>query len=154
MPKVLHSHAKRGKRTPTFISWSSMKSRIMNPRNSHYSAYGGAGIKMVSKWLLFKNFLADMGKRPFGKTLDRWPDSEGNYEPSNCRWATPKHQRKNRSKDGKFPGVGVFFNKVRKLWAATLGKGFKLGFFKTRKEALAVRKAAVQKALRKRKCAC
>lgn len=62
-----------------------------------YQMYGGAGIKVCDRWInSFTDFLADMGERPLGKTLDRWPNPFGNYEPGNCRWATIYEQRRNR----------------------------------------------------------
>jgi hypothetical protein len=53
-------------------------------------------VKVCDRWLTFANFLADMGERPPGTTLDRYPDNEGDYEPSNCRWTTRKNQSRNR----------------------------------------------------------
>jgi hypothetical protein len=58
--------------------------------------YAERGVLVCKRWEIFENFLADMGERPPGKTLDRWPDSDGNYEPTNCRWATPREQYWNR----------------------------------------------------------
>lgn len=72
--------------------WSSMKGRCGN-KNSIY--YGKKGIKVCDRWLLLENFMADMGPRPPGKHIDRI-DSNGNYEPGNCQWATPKEAAHNR----------------------------------------------------------
>jgi hypothetical protein len=69
-----------------------MRDRCLNPGAYSYKRYGGRGIGICERWNTFLTFLADMGERPAGKTLDRWPDPDGNYEPGNCRWATPKEQ--------------------------------------------------------------
>lgn len=85
-------------KTPTWKSWRQMRKRCLTPGTLHYDRYGGRGITICERWNSFENFLADMGERPEGKTLDRYPDPDGNYEPSNCRWATPSEQVLNRSK--------------------------------------------------------
>jgi hypothetical protein len=90
-----HGHASRQKRSGTYMTWSAMIQRCKNPNNTKYPKYGALGIKVCERWEIFENFLADMGERPAGKTLDRWPDQSGNYEPSNCRWATPLQQQRN-----------------------------------------------------------
>jgi hypothetical protein len=87
---VAWKHGMNG--TPTHRCWRSMLARC----NGAHPNYGGRGIKVCKRWLKFENFLADMGERPEGKTLDRYPDNDGNYKPGNCRWATPKEQTNNR----------------------------------------------------------
>ena len=75
-----------------------MRMRCENPNWHGYAHYGGRGITVCDRWLGrggFKNFLADMGERPQGTSLDRI-DVNGNYEPGNCRWATPSEQALNK----------------------------------------------------------
>lgn len=80
----------------TYVSWRSMIARCNNPRNKDFPKWGGRGISICDRWLVFENFLEDMGPRPEGKTLDRFPNNDGNYEPGNCRWATASEQARNR----------------------------------------------------------
>lgn len=72
-----------------------MKNRCLNPNATDYPRYGGRGIRVCDRWLSFENFLADMGERPNGTTIDRIDGSKG-YEPTNCRWATASEQQRNR----------------------------------------------------------
>lgn len=79
----------------THAIWRGMLSRCSNPKSKDFARYGGRGISVFERWLSFANFLADMGERPAGLTLER-RDGAGNYGPSNCEWATPKQQARNR----------------------------------------------------------
>lgn len=82
-------------KTRTYKSWQMMWQRCTNPTYDSYPYYGGRGITVCERWKEFENFLEDMGERPEGMTLDRI-DSDGNYEKSNCRWATREEQVDNR----------------------------------------------------------
>lgn len=91
-----HGRGSKSLRDRTYKTWLSMKARCENPRSQNYKYYGGRGIEICARWSSnFEEFLADMGDRPEGKSLDRI-DPDGDYEPGNCRWATRKEQRVNR----------------------------------------------------------
>lgn len=92
--RTRHGHATDTGRTPTYGTWEAMGQRCNNPKNKKYNLYGGRGVTVCERWRVFANFLADMGERPVGKTLDRI-NPFGNYEPGNCRWATAKEQANN-----------------------------------------------------------
>ena len=90
-----HGATRGGKWTPEYMTWYAMMQRVTNPRHEHYKYYGGRGIRICRRWRKFENFLADMGTRPRGKTIDR-KKVNGDYKPSNCRWATQAEQVANR----------------------------------------------------------
>lgn len=94
---VVHGQSRNDGTTSEYAAWQGMKTRCYNKNSKHYKDYGGRGISICDRWLQsFENFFEDMGKRPSNKhSLDRFPNNDGNYEPSNCRWATKMQQAAN-----------------------------------------------------------
>lgn len=90
-----YKHGQSG--SPMFVLWMGMINRCANPA---YHNHHGKGIKVCERWHDFSAFVADVGPRPSPQhSLDRWPDATGDYEPSNCRWATAKEQMRNMSRN-------------------------------------------------------
>ena len=124
---------------PVYKVWATMKQRCQNPKNQRYADYGGRGIKVCDRWQDPVNFIEDMFHAwKQGLTLDRI-NNDGNYEPSNCRWATRKEQRANQREPqacGEIPLKGV--TRIGKNYRARIrvkGKRISLGMFNTAEEA-------------------
>lgn len=110
------THGMRHSRT--YTTWHSLRTRCNNPKNAAFANYGGRGITVCARWSKFENFLADMGERPEGLSLER-RDNDLGYSPDNCYWATRKEQAVNRR-----TSVFVEINGVTRCfaeWAAVYG---------------------------------
>lgn len=84
-------------RTGTHRTWANMLSRCNDAKSDFYYRYGGRGITVCDRWKIFENFLADMGVKPEGRYSIERLNNDGNYEPSNCVWASDLDQSLNKS---------------------------------------------------------
>lgn len=130
--------------TRPYTIWASMKQRCINPNNQSYMYYGGRGIKVCDQWMSFEPFYAWAETNGYSNnlTLDRI-DTNGNYTPTNCRWATLSQQRYNRNRKRNKPNtdggyVGVNFRKDTGAFATQVGK-VRLGCYSTAYEAAVIR---------------
>ena len=113
------SHRMSG--SPTYKSWTAMIRRCHVSHDKDFPRYGGRGITVCKEWERFENFLADMGKRPAGTTLERL-DTDGSYNKLNCRWATVLEQNRNRT-----CSINVTLNgetKPLKVWCDEIGVNY------------------------------
>lgn len=99
-----HGHARRGKKHPLYKIWIGIRHRCNNPNHKRYRDYGGRGIKLRDPWndpaVFIQGVLTSIGERPPGTCIDRI-NNDGDYEPGNIRWATPKESNNNRRKPTK-----------------------------------------------------
>lgn len=97
MGQLRHGHAGHGpRRTREYFTWQSMVQRCTNPNSGNWADYGGRGITICDRWRdSFEMFLADMGPKPRGSSIDRIDNNKG-YEPGNCEWTTSKAQNRNK----------------------------------------------------------
>lgn len=116
---TVHGHCHRGHLTTEYRIWRGIVSRCTTPKASGYKNYGGRGITVCERWLVFENFLADMGMRPPGDTSIDRIDNEGNYTPENCRWTTRKQQNNNRRVKNGYTFNGK--HQCLSAWARELG---------------------------------
>ncbi len=117
---------------------NSMRQRCNNPKSPKYPRYGGRGITICKRWDNpvdgIDNFVKDMGERPEGLTIDR-KENNGNYEPDNCRWATPYEQSVNRNFSDSNQGTISFRNTSYVAEVTLGGKPRYLGVFSTNEDA-------------------
>ena len=134
--------------SPEYTTWQSLKNRCTNETSDDYKNYGCRGIKVCDEWMHdFNQFLSDMGNRPSPThSIDRI-NVDGNYEPSNCKWATPLEQAKNKRvrSDSKSGAKGVIWDKESGKWRVFIGvnnKIIRIGRFKELADAIKAREEA------------
>lgn len=105
---------------PEYVVWQMMRQRCRNKKSSAYPNYGARGIEVCDRWEDFAVFYADMGPRPTAKhSIDRFPDVNGNYEPSNCRWADDTEQAMNKRNNNRITIGGI--TRCNMEWSRIIG---------------------------------
>jgi hypothetical protein len=122
--KLIHGCTQRHKRTKdnpewrAYCVWQGMRARCYRESDPNFKNYGGRGISVCDRWQDFQNFYRDMGAPPLGRTIER-VNNDGNYEPSNCEWATRATQSANRRNRREFTHDGRTMSLSE--WARHLG---------------------------------
>lgn len=119
-----HGQYSGGKHSSLHNIWKGMLDRCGNPAHKQYADYGGRGIKVAEVWKDFAAFASDMGPRPAGHEWIERIDNDGNYEPANCRWATPKEQARNRRNNRPLTYRGE--TRIMVEWAEEMGLPYKV----------------------------
>lgn len=137
--RVTHGLSNSG----TYQTWEAMIQRCTNPRSTGWKDYGGRGITVCERWRKFENFLADMGERPCGMTLDRIKNDQC-YCKDNCRWATRKQQLENQRirSDNQSGHRGVSRDRRTGKWQVYCRQKF-VGTFREISDAVAAYEAAL-----------
>ena len=112
LDRVVHGGYLGGKENPEHYVWRTMIARCTNPNQRAFAHYGARGIKVCKRWMKYQNFLIDMGPRPSAQHSLERINVDGDYKPSNCRWATRSEQQKNKTStkwytNGEFTGTLV-----------------------------------------------
>lgn len=130
-------------KTPEYRAWQDMLQRCNNPKSQSYKDYGARGVSVCERWLAFDSFIEDMGPRPDGRSLDRI-NNDGNYEPSNCRWADLTTQNRNTRRSTS-RNSGVYFEKASGKWVAGIvvkRRSLRIGTFDSEESAIEARAKA------------
>jgi hypothetical protein len=114
-----HGESARGKTSAEYRVWAHMLDRCKNPKNARFHRYGGRGIFVCGRWHKFENFIRDVGHRPSPKHSIERRDNDGNYEPTNCYWATTIQQANNKTTNHNLTFNGTTMTVTR--WASKLG---------------------------------
>lgn len=146
--KLNNKHGKS--KTTEFKIWKGINQRCNNKNNKSYEDYGGRGIKVCKRWSKFENFLVDMGEMPPKKHSIERIDVNGDYEPSNCKWASVIEQSRNHrlQKNNSSGYKGISWDNESSKWVAYIGlnkKTIKLGRFLKKEDAIKARKEAETK---------
>lgn len=120
--RTVHGYCRRREETnKTWLCWWNMLQRCTNPKSERFNQYGGRGITVCERWIEFANFLADMGDKPEGKSIER-ADVNGSYCPENCSWILNRDQFENMQKSIRITIGGD--TKSLKRWSTELGLNY------------------------------
>lgn len=119
----------KARHVPGYNTWHQLKARCRDPKHPYYPSYGGRGITVCDRWMVFENFYADMGPRPTGMSIER-VNNDGPYSPENCVWATNKEQARNKRSNITITIEGK--RRCLKAWCEELGVSYHAARYRIR----------------------